>query len=82
MLGSGGFGSCPTIASPGVPEEQVKALRAAFAKALTSAELVAEAKKKGFEPELIDGEELQSLAKEVTAQPPEVIAGLKRFVGE
>jgi tripartite-type tricarboxylate transporter receptor subunit TctC len=82
MLGSGGFGSCPTISSPGVPEEQVKTLRAAYAKALTSADLVAEAKKKGFEPELIAGEELASLAREVTTQPPEVIAGIKKFVGE
>jgi tripartite-type tricarboxylate transporter receptor subunit TctC len=82
MLASGGFGSCPTIASPGVPEEQVKALRAAFAKALTGAELVAEAKKQGFEPELLAGEELQSLAKEVTGQPPEVIGLIRKLTGE
>ena len=82
MLGSGGFGSCPTFASPGVPEEQVKTLRAAYAKAMTSAELIAEAEKKGLQPELIGGEELASLAKEVTAQPPEVIAAIKKFVGE
>jgi tripartite-type tricarboxylate transporter receptor subunit TctC len=82
MLASGGFGSCPTIASPGVPEEQVKALRAAFAKALAVAELVAEAKKQGFEPELLAGEELQSLAKEVTGQPPEVIGLIRKLMGE
>lgn len=82
MLGSGGFGSCPTISSPGVPEERVKILRAAFAQALNSAELVAEAKKKGLEPELLRGEELEALAKEVTNQPPEVIASLRKLVGE
>ena len=82
MLGSGGFGSCPTISSPGVPEEQVKILRAAYAKALNSADLVAEAKKRGLEPELLSGEELETLAKEVTAQPPEVIALLKKLTGE
>lgn len=82
MLGSGEFGSCPTIGSPGIPAEQVKALRAAYAKALNDAALVAEAKKKGLEPELLTGEELESLAKEVTVQPPEVIAGIRKFVGE
>jgi len=82
ILGSGEFGSCPTIGSPGIPAEQVKALRAAYAKALYDAALVAEAKKKGLEPELLTGEELESLAKEVTVQPPEVIAGIRKFVGE
>lgn len=82
MLGSGGFGSCPTIASPGVPEEQLKILRAAYAKALSDPDLVAEAKKKGLEPELISGEELESLAKEVTVQPPEVIGLIKKLMGE
>jgi tripartite-type tricarboxylate transporter receptor subunit TctC len=82
MLGSGEFGSCPTISTPGIPAEQVKALRAAYAKALNDPGLVAEATKKGLEPELISGEELEGLAKEVTVQPPEVIAGLKKFLGE
>ena len=82
ILGSGEFGSCPTIGSPGIPAEQVKALRAAYAKALNDAALVAEAKKRGLEPELLTGEELESLAKEVTIQPPEVIAGIRKFVGE
>jgi tripartite-type tricarboxylate transporter receptor subunit TctC len=82
MLGSGEFGSCPTIGSPGIPADRVKALRAAYAKALNDAALVAEAKKKGLEPELLTGEELESLAKEVTVQPPAVIAGIRKFVGE
>jgi hypothetical protein len=34
MLGSGGFGSAPTLSSPGVQEEQLKTLRAAYAKAI------------------------------------------------
>jgi len=82
MLGSGEFGSCPTIAAPGIPAEQVRVLRAAYAKALNDPLLQAEAKKKGLEPELINGEELEVLAKEVTVQPPEVIAGLRKFMGE
>jgi tripartite-type tricarboxylate transporter receptor subunit TctC len=81
MLGSSGFGSCPTFSSPGVPEEQVKALRAAYTKALNSPDLVAEAKKKGLEPELITGEELEGLAKEVIIQPPEVVASIRKIMG-
>jgi tripartite-type tricarboxylate transporter receptor subunit TctC len=82
MLGSGEFGSCPTIGSPGIPADRVKALRAAYAMAFNDAALVAEAKKRGLEPELLTGEELESLAKEVTVQPPAVIAGIRKFVAE
>jgi len=82
MLGSGEFGSAPMISAPGVPAEQVKILRAAYAKGLSSPDLVTEAKKRGLEPELISGEELEGLAKEVMAQPPEVISGMRKFIGE
>lgn len=82
LLGSGGFGSCPTFSSPGVQEEQLKTLRAAYAKAINHPDFVAEAKKKGLEPELISGEELQGLAKEVIVQPPEIIARIKKLIGE
>ncbi len=82
MLGSGEFGSAPMIGSPGIPTEQVKILRAAFAKAMASPELIAEAKKHGLEPELIHGDELEALAKEVLSQPPEIVAAMKRVMGE
>jgi tripartite-type tricarboxylate transporter receptor subunit TctC len=82
LLGSGGFGSCPTFSSPGVQEEQVKTLRAAYAKAMNHPDFVAEAKKKGLDPELISGEELEGLAKEVIVQPPEVIARIKKLIGD
>ena len=82
MLGSGQFGSWPMMSSPGIPEEQLKTLRAAFVKALNNADLLAEAKKKGIEIELISGEELESLAKAVIAQPPDVIALIRKLMGE
>ncbi|MGH7832742.1 MAG: hypothetical protein ACREQK_03800 [Candidatus Binatia bacterium] len=56
-------------------------LRAAYIKALNNPDLVAEAKKKGLEPELITGEELEGLAKEVIVQPPEVIASIRKIMG-
>jgi hypothetical protein len=51
-------------------------------KALNNADLLAEAKKKGIEIELISGEELESLAKAVIAQPPDVIASIRKLMGE
>jgi hypothetical protein len=49
---------------------------------LASPDLVAEANKRGLEPELISGEELEGLAKEVMVQPPEVVGLLKKVMGE
>jgi len=82
LLGSGEFGSAPMIGSPGIPAEVVKILRAGHAKALSSPELIAEAKKRGFEPEHIAGEELEALAKEVLSQPADVVASMKKVMGE
>ena len=80
LLGSSEFGIAPMFAPPGVPTEQVRILRAAYAKALTNSDLVAEAKKQGLEPELIPGEEMEALAKEVLTQPPDVIASMKKVM--
>jgi len=82
MLGSGEFGSAPTIGSPGIPAEIVKILRAGYAKALMSAELIAEAKKQGFNAEHIPGEDLEALANEVMSQPADVVTSMKKVMGE
>ena len=82
LLGAGEFGSAPMLASPGIPAEQVKLLRAGYAKGINSPDLIAEAKKRGLDAELISGEELESLAKEVIVQPPEVISLMKKVMGE
>jgi hypothetical protein len=82
MLGSGEFGAAPMFAAPGTPPEIVKILRAGYAKALTSPELIADAKKQGLEPDLIHGDDVEALAREVLNQPAEVIAAMKRVMGE
>jgi tripartite-type tricarboxylate transporter receptor subunit TctC len=82
MMGSGEFGSAPMLAPPGIPTEQVKILRTAYAKALTSPELIADAKKQGLDVELIHGDALEALAKEVMNQPADVIASMKKVMGE
>ena len=57
-------------------------LRGAFTKALNSPELLAEAKQKNMEVELISGDELANLAKEVVVQPPEITAQMRKLMGE
>ncbi|MGZ8425305.1 MAG: Bug family tripartite tricarboxylate transporter substrate binding protein [Candidatus Binatia bacterium] len=82
MMGSGEFGAAPMFAPPGTSLELTKILRAGYAKALTSPELIADAKKQGLEPELIPAEEIEALAKEVLTQPADVIASMKKVMGE
>jgi len=80
LLGSGEFGSAPMIASPGIPAEQIKILREGYAKGLSDPDLIAETKKRGLDPELIHGNDLENLAQEVMMQPPEVIALMKKVM--
>jgi tripartite-type tricarboxylate transporter receptor subunit TctC len=82
LLGNAGFGLWPMMTSPGTSQENIKTLRAAFVKALGDPELLAEAKKKTLEVELITGEELESLAKEVVSQPADIIGRMKKLLGE
>jgi tripartite-type tricarboxylate transporter receptor subunit TctC len=71
----------PISAPPGLPSERMKILRGAYAKTLKDPELLAEAAKRGWEVEPLTGEELQSLAKDVVAQPREVIERIKWVMG-
>ena len=75
----GGEWARPLLAPPGAPAEQIKILRAAYEKAVKDPELLAEAKKLRIEVNPSRGEELQTLAKEVMEQPPEVIAQIKKL---
>ena len=81
LLGAGGFGSWPAMTSPGTAPDQIKTIRAALVKALNDGTLLDEAKKKSLEVKLITGEELENLAKEVIAQPADVVAQLKKLLG-
>lgn len=81
FLDAGRFGSWPIVAPPGVPAERVKMFRDAFVKAAGDPALLADANKKQLEVEPIRGEELEALAKEVMAQPKEVIERLKELLG-
>jgi tripartite-type tricarboxylate transporter receptor subunit TctC len=81
IMASGDFGR-PLVAPPGVPSANVKTLREAFRNAMSDPELLAEAKKKKLEADFSAGEELEALAKEVIAQPAEVIERMKKLLGQ
>jgi tripartite-type tricarboxylate transporter receptor subunit TctC len=81
VLASGDLGR-PIMGPPGVPADRVKILRQAFLKALSDPELLAIAEKQRLEIEPTSGEELEALAKEVMAQPPEIIERMKMLLGK
>jgi tripartite-type tricarboxylate transporter receptor subunit TctC len=80
MLSSGDLGR-PFIAPPATPADRIKILRDAFAKSMTDAALLAEAKKRNWDIDLLNGEELEALAKEIMVQPPEVIERVRKILG-
>jgi tripartite-type tricarboxylate transporter receptor subunit TctC len=71
----------PMVATPGVPPDRVKILRDAYHTSLKDPALLEELKKRRWEVDAISGEEMAKLAKEVIAQPPEVIERMKKLLG-
>src|SRR5918999_2615433 len=72
----------PIVAPPGLPPDRIKILRDAFNKTMADPELLADAKRKNFDIAPTPGEELQTLAKEVVTQPPEIIERLKSLMSQ
>ena len=81
VLAAGTVGR-PIVAPPGLPGDRVKILREAFMKTVKDPEFLVEAKKKKLELDPVSGEELEALAKEVIAQPPEVVERMKKLLGK
>ena len=71
----------PIGTTPGTPPDRVKILRDAYAKAIADPELLGEATKREWEVDPTHGEELQTLSKEVIAQPREIIERMKWVLG-
>ena len=80
LLSSGELGR-PFFGPPGMPADQLKILRDAFTKTMNDEALLAEAKKKKWDLDPMDGQELETLAKEIMVQPPEVIERVKKLLG-
>jgi len=71
----------PMVATPAIPPDRVKILRDAYHTSLKDPALLEELKKRRWEVDAISGEEMAKLAKEVIAQPPEVIERMKKLLG-
>jgi tripartite-type tricarboxylate transporter receptor subunit TctC len=80
VLASGDLGR-PYLLPPAIPAERLKVLRDAFMKLMGDPAFLADVKKRGFEVEPSTGEELEKIAREVMAQPPEVIERVKKLMG-
>jgi len=75
----GGEWARPLMAPPGTPADRVTVLRAAYEKVTKDPDLLTEAKKMRIDVTPVTGDKLQSMAKEVMVQPPEVIAQIKKL---
>jgi tripartite-type tricarboxylate transporter receptor subunit TctC len=79
ILAVGAFGR-PYVSSPGLPPDRGKILKSAFTKTLTDLDFQAQAKERKLDIEPVGGEELQTLAREVIAQPADVVERMKRLL--
>lgn len=79
ILAVGAFGR-PYVSSPGLPPEQAKIIQAAFKKTITDPDFQAQAKERRLDIDPVGGEELATLAREVIAQPTDVIERVKRLL--
>jgi len=79
ILAVGGFGR-PYISSPGLPPERAKILQGAFKKTLNDPAFQANAKDRRLDIAPVHGEELEQLAREVIAQPADVVESMKRLL--
>jgi tripartite-type tricarboxylate transporter receptor subunit TctC len=79
VLAGGEFGR-PYVLPPNTPPDRIKIIRAAFAKTIQDEAAVAEAKQNKLEIDPSTAESLDSLAKEVVNQPPEIGARLKKLL--
>lgn len=81
ILAGGEFGR-PYVLPPNTPADKVKIIREAFAKTIQDEAVVADAKKKKLEIDPSTAEELETLAKEVIDQPPEIVEKMKKLLGK
>ncbi|MGZ8476895.1 MAG: hypothetical protein ACXW6K_02380 [Candidatus Binatia bacterium] len=79
VLSSGGFGR-PMVAPPGMSPDLARTIREGYGKMLKDPEFVTEVKKRRYDLEPVSWEEMQSLAKEVTSQPPDVVERVKKIL--
>lgn len=81
LLSPGAIGR-PLITPPNIPAERLKTLRDAYAKMIGDPEFLADAKKREWDVEYLNGEDLEAMAKKAVNQAPETIARLNKILAE
>jgi tripartite-type tricarboxylate transporter receptor subunit TctC len=71
----------PVFTTPGVPEDRVKALRAAFDEMVKSKEFLDEAKKEKFDITPVPGAKLQEIVADIVATPKPIAQRLQQIIG-
>ena len=72
----------PFIASPEIPPERLAALRTAFNAAMKDPELLADAKRLNVDVIPNSGEEVQDLVAQMYATPADVVARVRKALGQ
>ncbi len=81
ILASGDLGR-PFVTSPGVPADRLKTLRDAFHLTMSDGAFLTDVKAKKLQADPNFGEELERVAKDLVAQPRDVVARMKKILGE
>lgn len=81
ILASGDFGR-PIVATPGIPADRLKTLRDSFKQVLTDPAFLAEAERRRLEIDPSWYDEMETLAKDVMATPADVVARMKKLLGD
>ena len=81
ILASGDLGR-PIVAPPGVPADRIKILRDSFDKTIAEPAFLAEAERRRLEIDPTKWDELESLAKEVMATPPDIVGRMRKLLGD
>lgn len=81
ILASGDFGR-PIVAAPGTPADRLKILRDSFKQVLTDPAFLAEAERRKLEIDPTWFDEMESLAKDVMGTPGDVVARMKKLLGD
>ncbi|MGH7825328.1 MAG: Bug family tripartite tricarboxylate transporter substrate binding protein [Candidatus Binatia bacterium] len=67
----------PFFGPPGIPADRLKLLRDGFVKMMEDPSVITEAKKRGLEPSLMTGEEVEALGRELGTPSPEILQRMK-----
>jgi tripartite-type tricarboxylate transporter receptor subunit TctC len=81
LLSPGAIGR-PLMSPPNMPAERLKTLRDAYAKMIGDPEFLADAKKREWDVEYLNGEDLEAMAKKAVNQTSETIARLNKILAE